>query len=62
VLKPVHCLDINYITEILELQCDDLDFEQGPAPYYYLKLKYPIHSNHPTQCLSVDLTTRSLEF
>ncbi len=46
----------------MELHYDDLDLEQGPAPYYCLKLKYPIHSVHPTQCLSVDPTTRRLEF
>jgi len=26
------------------------------------KLKYPIHSVHPAQCLSVDPTTKQLEF
>jgi hypothetical protein len=57
-VKALHCLDINTTTELLELHYDDLDFEQGPAPYNYLKLKYPIHSVHPTQCLSVDPTTR----
>ena len=41
---------------------DDLDFELGPAPYYYLRLKYPIHSVHPTQCLTIDPTTKQLEF
>ena len=41
---------------------NDLDFELGPGPYYYLKLKYPIHSVHPTQCLSLDTTTKQLEF
>ena len=61
-VKALHCLDINNTTELLELHYDDLDFEQGPAPYYNLKLKYPIHSVHPTQCLSVDPTTRQLEF
>ena len=40
----LHCLDINNSTELLELHYDDLDFELGPAPYHYLKLKYPIHS------------------
>jgi hypothetical protein len=25
-------------------------------------LKYPIHSVHPTQCLSIDPTTKQLEF
>jgi hypothetical protein len=34
----------------------------GSAPYYYLKLKYPLHSVHPSQCLSVDPTTKPLEF
>jgi hypothetical protein len=43
-VKALHCLDINNSTELLELHYDDLDFEQGPAPYNYLKLKYPIHS------------------
>ncbi len=57
-----NCLNINDTTELLELHYDDLDFEQGPAPYNYLKLKYPIHSVHPTQCLSVDPKTRQLEF
>ncbi len=38
----------------LDLQC--------PAPYYYLNLKYRIHSVHSTQCLSVDPTTKQLEF
>ena len=27
-----------------------------------LKLKYPIHSVHPAQCLSVDPTIKQLEF
>ena len=61
-VKTTHCLDINNTTELLELHYDDLDFELGPAPYYYLKLKYPIHSVHPTQCLSVDPTSKQLEF
>ena len=61
-LKPVHYLDIDNTTELLELHYDDLDFELGPAPYYYLKLKYNIHSVHHTQCLSVDPTTKQLEF
>jgi hypothetical protein len=56
-VKALHCLDINTPTELLELHYDDLDFEQGPAPYNYSKLKYPIHSVHPTQCLSIDPTT-----
>ena len=60
--KSLHCLDINNSTELLELHYDDLDFELGPAPYHYLKLKYPIHSVHPTQCISVDPTTKQLEF
>ncbi len=59
-VKALHCLDINTTSELLELHHDDLDFEQGPAPYNYLKLKYPIYSVHPTQCLSVDPTTRQL--
>ncbi len=42
-VKSLHCLDINNTTELLELHYDDLDFELGPAPYYYLRLKYPIH-------------------
>jgi hypothetical protein len=61
-VKSLHCLDINNASELLELHYDDLDFELGPAPYYYLKLKYPIHSVNPTHCLSVDPTTRQLEF
>ena len=61
-VKTLHCLDINNTTELLELHYDDLDFELGPTPYYYLKLKYPIHSVHPTQCLSVDPTTKQLAF
>ena len=61
-VKNLHCLDINNTTELLELHYDDLDFELGPAPYYYLKLKYPIHSVHPTQCLSIDPSTKQLEF
>ena len=61
-VKSLHCLDINNTTELLELHYDDLDFELGPAPYYYLKLKYPIHSVHPTQCLSIDPSTKQLEF
>jgi hypothetical protein len=60
-VKDLNCSYINNTTELLELRYDDLDFEQGPAPYNYLKLKYPIHSVHPTQCLSVDPTTRQLE-
>jgi hypothetical protein len=55
-------LYINSSTELLALHYDDLDFEQGPAPYNYLKLKYPIHSVHLTQCLSFDPTTRQLVF
>ena len=35
-VKTLHCLDINNTTELLELHYDDLDFELGPAPYYYL--------------------------
>ena len=50
-VKANHCLDINATTELMELHYDDLDFELGPAPHYYLKLKYPFHSVHPTQCL-----------
>ncbi len=61
-VKSLHCLDINNASELLELHFDDLDFELGPAPYYNLKLKYPIHSVHPTQCLSFDPTTKQLEF
>ncbi len=57
-VKTTHSLDINNTTELLELHYDDLDFELGPAPYYYLKLKYPINSVHPTQCLSIDPTTK----
>jgi hypothetical protein len=45
-VKSLHCLDINNATELLELHYDDLDFELGPAPYYCLKLKYPINSVH----------------
>jgi hypothetical protein len=60
-VKALHCLDINNTTDLLELHHDDLDFELGLAPYNYLKLEYPIHSVHPTQCLSVDPTTRQLE-
>jgi hypothetical protein len=33
-VKTLHCSDINNSTELLELHYDDLDFEQGPAPYY----------------------------
>jgi hypothetical protein len=61
-VKSLHSLDINNTTELLKLHYDDLDFELGPAPYYYLKLKYPMHSVHPTHCLSVDPTTKKLEF
>ncbi len=61
-VKTTHCLDINNSTELLELHYDDLDFELGPAPHYYSKLKYPIHSVHPTQCLSIDPITKQLEF
>ncbi len=57
-VKNLHCLDINNTTELLELHYDD--FELGPAPCYNLKLKYPIHSVHPTQCLSTDPTTKQL--
>ncbi len=35
-VKTTHCLDINNTNELLELHYDDLDFELGPAPYYYL--------------------------
>jgi hypothetical protein len=39
-LKPVHRLDINDTTELLELHYYyDLDFELGPEPHNYLKLK-----------------------
>ena len=61
-VKTNHCLDISTTTDLLELHYDDLDFDLGPAPYNYLKLKYPIHSIHPTQCLSIDATTKRLEF
>ncbi len=61
-VKTAHCLDINNTNDLLDLHYDDLDFELGPAPHYYLKLKYPIHSVHPTQCLSVDPTPRQLGF
>ncbi len=61
-IKTLYCLDINSKTDLLKLQYDDLDFELGPAPYNYLKLQYPIHSLHPTQCLSIDPTTNQLEF
>jgi hypothetical protein len=37
-VKNLHFLDIKTITELLEFHYDDLDFELGPAPYYYLKL------------------------
>jgi hypothetical protein len=57
--SSLHQLDIDNTSELLELHYDDLDFELGPAPYYYLNLKYPIRSTvHPTQCLSVDLKTK----
>jgi hypothetical protein len=61
-VKALHCLDINNTTELLELHYDDSDFEQDPAPYNYFKFKYTIYSAHPTQCLSVDPTTKQLEF
>ena len=61
-VKTSHCLDINNTTKLMELHYDDLDFELGPGPYYYLKLKYPIHAVHPTQCLSIDPSTKQLEF
>jgi hypothetical protein len=61
-VKTNHCLDIHNTTELLELKIDDLDFEIGPSPDYNLKLKYSIHSVHPTQCLYVDLSTNQLEF
>jgi hypothetical protein len=61
-VKTNHCLEINTTTELLELLYDNLDFELGPAPTYKLKLKYPIHSVHPTQCISVNETTKQLEF
>ena len=40
-VNSLHCEDINNSSELLELHDDDLDFELGPAPYYYLWLKYP---------------------
>jgi hypothetical protein len=61
-VKSTHSLDINSASELLELHYDDLDFELGPTPTYNLKLKYPIHSVHPTQCLSINPTTIQLEF
>ena len=61
-VKSTHCLDINSASELLELHYDDLDFDLGPTPTYNLKLKYPIHSVHPTQCLSINPTTKQLEF
>ncbi len=61
-IKALHCLDINNTIDLIELHYDDLDFELGPVPYDHLKLKYPIHSVHPTQCISVDSTIRQLEF
>jgi hypothetical protein len=47
-VKVLHYLNINNTTELLELYYDDIDFKQGPEPYYYSKLKYPIHSVHTT--------------
>jgi hypothetical protein len=47
-VKALHYLDINNITELLELHYDDLDCELGPAPYYHLKFEYLIHPVHPT--------------
>ena len=61
-VKTLHCLDINSTTDLLELKFDDSDFEIGPTPTYNLKLKYPIRSVHPTQCLSIDSITKQLEF
>ncbi len=60
-VKTLDCLDTYNTTELLDLHYDDLDFELGPAPYYYLNLKYQIHSVHPTQSLLVDPTTKQLE-
>ena len=47
-VKTLHCLDINNTTELLELHYDDLDFELGPAPYYYLKLniQFTVFTQH----------------
>ncbi len=53
--KRSHCSDIIDTTDLLDLNYVDLDFELGPI--YDLKLKYPIHSVHPAQCLSIDPTT-----
>ncbi len=61
-VKTAHCcLDINNTTELLEIHYDDLG-HSGPAPYYYLKLKYPFYCVHPTQCLSIVPKTKELEF
>ena len=35
-VKGLHWLDINNESEFLELHYDDLDFELGLEPYYYL--------------------------
>ncbi len=64
-VKTLHFLDINNTTESLEFHYDDLDFELGPAPNYFSKLKYPmipIQSVHSTQCLSIDPTIKPIEF
>jgi hypothetical protein len=52
-VEQVFCLNT---TELLELHYAVLDFEQGPTPYNYLKLKYTIHSVHPSQYLSINPT------
>jgi hypothetical protein len=39
-----------------------LDFELRPTPTCNLKLKYPIHSIYPAQRLSINPTTKPLEF
>ncbi len=59
-VKSLHCLILNCTTEFLELKFDYLDFELGTATTYNLKLKYLIHSVHPTQCISVDLPTKTI--
>jgi hypothetical protein len=56
-----HYSDFNTTTELLELLYDNLDFKLGPAPTYKLKLN-PIHNVHPTQCISVNETTKQLGF
>ena len=60
-VKSNHCLKIDASTELLELKYDTLDFDLGSVNKE-LKLKFPIHSVHPTHAIEVDASTHELRF